>query len=268
VEVSNSYVLIIRVPASFDGPHCVRVNNLRRFVMRNGTGTSDLTFDQLRAAFDRTATLAERARRFIDQRLQLIIAKKTSKPIKAGPISAVHLIPIAGLAGRGTVDLRALHAKRFIQFFDNKWGTCSRTFNLDGLVVHPGGAPTDGYYGYTQVFRTGALEAASLAGAKYQDPRGGPERSIVWSSDMTTFYHARVETFIHAAKEWGFAGPAVLSFALLHVDGYELGIDDGFHPFRQAIRDRRDLILQESWLENLDTADLNGVVRPMLDILW
>ena len=268
VEVSNGYVLIIRVPASFDGPHCVRVNNLRRFVMRNGTRTSDLSFDQLRAAFDRTATLAERARRFIDQRLQLIIARKTSKPIMAGPISAVHLIPIAGLAGRGTVDLRALHAKAYIQFLGHNWDTCSRMFNLDGLIVHPGGAPTDGYYGYTQVFRTGALEAASLAGAKRQDPRGGPERSIVWSLDMTTFYRKSVETFIRAANEWGFAGPAVLGFALLHVDGYELGIDGVFRQFSQAIPDRNHLILPEVWLDNLDTADLDSVVRPMLDMLW
>ncbi|MGH8576375.1 MAG: AlbA family DNA-binding domain-containing protein, partial [Gammaproteobacteria bacterium] len=107
VEVTGGYVLILRVPASFDGPHCVRTNNNRRFVMRNGTSATDLTFDQLRAAFDRTATLAERARRFIARRLQLVIDHKTPKPLLVGPLWVVHLVPVAGLAGRQTVDLNA-----------------------------------------------------------------------------------------------------------------------------------------------------------------
>jgi predicted HTH transcriptional regulator len=85
VEIDTSYVLIVRVPASFDGPHCARRDNLRRFVMRNGTLTSDMTYDQLRAAFDRTATLAEQARRFIDERLRLIKVRETPKLLVEGP---------------------------------------------------------------------------------------------------------------------------------------------------------------------------------------
>lgn len=266
VDVKNGYVLVIRVPASYDGPHCVRVNNMRRFVMRNGTSTSDLTFDQLRAAFDRTATLSEMARHFIDKRLQLIISRNTSKPIMEGPICVVHLVPLAGLAGRQTVDLRSLHTNGYTQFLGHDWGGGSCTFNLDGLVVHPGRGLTDKYYAYTHIFRTGAIEAASNGGEKRQVTPGGPERGVVWSLGMTKFYRNSVETFMHVAKEWGFAGPAVLCFALLHVKDYELGIGNRFrHP---AMPDREHLILPEVWIENLDTAELDNVVRPMMDMLW
>lgn len=266
VDVNNGYVLVIRVPASYDGPHCVRVNNLRRFVMRNGTSTSDLTFDQLRAAFDRTATLSERARRFIDQRLQLVIARKTPKPIMEGPVCVVHFVPLAGLAGRQTVGLQSLLTNGYTQFRGHDWGGASCTFNLDGLVVHPGCGSTDKYYAYTQIFRTGTIEAASKGGEKIQVRVGGPEQCIVWASDMTKFYRNSVKTFMHAAKEWGFAGPAVLSFALLHVEDYELGIGDRFsHP---AMPDRKHLILPEVWIESLETAGLDDVVRPMMDMLW
>ncbi len=267
VEVTGGYVLILRVPASFDGPHCVRTNNNRRFVMRNGTSATDLTFDQLRAAFDRTATLAERARRFIARRLQLVIDHKTPKPLLVGPLWVVHLVPVAGLAGRQTVDLNALYSKDFTQFLGDDWGGGSRTFNLDGLVVHPG-RQDDGYYAYNHIFRIGAMEGVSLGGVKRQMQPGGAERSIVWSLDMTKFFRSSILNFMQSAKHWGFAGPAVLSIAVLHVEGYELGIGDVFRRFSQAVSDRPHLVLPEVWIENLETADVDEAVRPLMDMLW
>lgn len=263
VEIDDGYVLIVRVPASFDGPHCARRDNLRRFVMRNGTATSDLTYDQLRAAFDRTATLAEKARRFIEQRQQLIIDHKTPKPLMAGPIWVVHLIPIAGLAGRQSVDLRALWDKGFDQFRGEDWRVCRRLLKLDGLVLDDG-EQSGKVYGYTHIFRTGALEAA-YAG---QVLPGNPQKPSTSSMGMTRFFRERVDTFIDAAKNGGFAGPAVLCFAVLHVEGYELGIGDSFRPFGKMAADRPHLILPEVWIENLDSANLDDLVRPLLDTLW
>lgn len=109
VEVTNGYVFVVRVPASFDGPHRYLFNNHSKFVMRNGTHTSELTYDQLRSAFDRTAILADRARRFRDDRLQTIINRKTWKPMMDGPICAVHLIPITSMSGRKTVNIQSLY---------------------------------------------------------------------------------------------------------------------------------------------------------------
>ena len=267
VEVNGGYVLIVRVPASYDGPHCVRTNNNRRFVMRNGTSTTDMTFDQLRSAFDRTATLAERARRFIADRLQLIIDLKTPKPLITGPLWVVHFVPIAGLAGRRTVDLKMLYSKEFTQFLGENWGGGSRTFNLDGLVVHPGGRPGDGYYAYNHIFRTGAIEGVSLGGEKRQ-VSGEAERSLVWSRVMSKFFHYSVGIFMEAAKRWGYAGPAVLSIAVLHVEGYELAVGDSFWRLSQAVSDRPHLILPEAWIENIESADVDETVRPLMDMLW
>jgi hypothetical protein len=268
VDVDGGYVLVVRVPASFDGPHCIRFNNSRRFVMRNGTSTTDLTFDQLRAAFDRTATLAEQARRFIAGRLQLIIDRKTPTPLMAGPLWVVHLLPIAGLAGRKTVDLNSLYSNDFMKFIGNGWGGGSRTFNLDGLAVHPGVRQDGGYHAYNHIFRTGAIEGVRLGGARRKIDPNGPECAIVWSLEMSNFFHYSVGTFIQSVKSWGFVGPAVLSIAVLQVEGYELLIGNSYHPFSQAVSDRPHLVLPEVWIENLDTADIDSAVRPLMDMLW
>ncbi len=268
IEMDSGYVLILRVPASYDGPHCVRNNNNRRFVMRNGTSTTDMTFDQLRAAFDRTATLAERARRFIADRLQLIMDRRTPKPLAPGPLWVVHFAPIAGLAGRRTADLKMIYTNEFTTFLGNDWGGGSRTFNLDGLVVHPGGLQEDGYNAYNHIFRTGAMEGLSIGGAKRQVSPGGPERSFVWSLEMSQFFHSSVVLFLEAAKRWGYAGPAVLSFAVLHVEGYELAVGDSFWRMSRTFSDRPHLILPEAWIENIESADIDAIVRPLMDMLW
>lgn len=267
IDVDGGYAIVVRVPTSFDGPHCIRVNNSRRFVMRNGTTITDMSFDQLRSAFDRSATLAERARAFIADRLRSISEQTTTAPLQLGPHFVVHLVPIAGLAGRKTVDLRNVDAGAFSELYGNDWGGCSRTFNFDGLLIHRGGRQNDGYYAYNHVFRTGAIEGARVGGAT-QEVSSGVEKPIVWSLDMSKFFHNSVKQFLSSSKDWGFAGPAVLSVAVLNVKGYQLATGDVFRKFSHAMADRPHLIPPDLWIEEIDSVNLDGVVRPLLDNLW
>ena len=268
VVFSDGFVLVIRVPASFSGPHCIRVNNAKRFVMRNGTGTTDLTFDQLRSAFDRTATLSDRARHFLADRTKLIADRRTPKRLSDGPTRAIHLIPIGGLAGRQSANLASLNGQGFTQFLEPDWGGGSRSFNLDGMVMFPGGASDEDHNGYSQVFRNGIMEAASVAGGVHKPSPGQPERQIAWATDTTKFFRERTETFISVAKGWGLVGPAVLSYALLNVDGYELATSTRYFMRRKPESDRPHLVVPELWIESLESVEIDQIVRPLLDILW
>jgi hypothetical protein len=266
----GGYAAVVRVPSSYDGPHTVRATQeLRRFVIRNGTSISDMSFDQIRGAFDRTATLAERASKFIGDRLDEITTRRTSTPILGdGPIWTVHVVPISGVGGRVQPDLREIHSRTFVNFLGDDWGGGSRTFNFDGLAIHPGGRNADGYYAYAHVFRNGAIEHASLGGSKQPMQQGGPERSFVWSLGMTKFFWKSATTSLNELQRMGFSGPALLSIALLSAKGYELGIGDVFHPFGRSAADRQSLVVPPGWIENLETADLSETLRPMLDSIW
>jgi hypothetical protein len=267
IDVPGGYCIVLRVPSSFDGPHCIRTNQNRRFVMRNGTSITDMSFDQLRGAFDRTATLAERARRFIVDRLQLIADRRTAAPLMTGPYWVVHLVPMAGLAGRMSVDLRGIYSNTFTNFLGHDWYGGSRTFNFDGLLIHPGNSQDTEYYEYLHIFRTGALESARIGGDT-REVSPGVEKAIVWSLDMSNFFYHSIKKFLDAAKTWGFAGPAVLSVAILNVKGYELGIGDSYHRFSRAMADRQHLIPPDLWIEDIDSVDIDTAVRPLLDTLW
>lgn len=271
ISTPDGFVLVVRVPASFQGPHCIKVNSSRRFVMRNGTNTTDLTYDQLRSAFDRTATLGEMARRFVHSRQELLIDRKTPKPIVYGPMFVVHFVPLSGVAGKQSPDLQGLYNRNYSCLLDDDWGGGSRVFNLDGLVVYPGGSPDEGHEGYAQIFRTGAIEAVSLGGGSIPEPRYGDEgneRLVVWSLAMTEWFRHRTETLLTVARNQGLSGPAILAIAILHVGNYELAFT-GHHRIRAALTpDRPHLIAPEVWIDNLEATPVDEVVRPLLDMLW
>ena len=173
-----------------------------------------------------------------------------------------------GLSGRQVIDLQPMHGKRFTWLLESDWGGGSRIFNLDGLVVYPGGAPEDGHYGYVQAFRNGVFEAASLGGDRYQQSPTAPEKLVVWSQDMGKWFRERSSTILSLAKDFGLSGPAVVSFSMLHVGEYELQTD-AFHRRRGFARpDRPHLIAPEVWIDNLESAKVDDFARPLLDTLW
>ncbi|BBB68540.1 hypothetical protein UNDYM_4287 [Undibacterium sp. YM2] len=266
IEVEGGYILLLRVPASFDGPHSIRINQARRFVMRNGTATIDMSYEQVRSAFDRTATLAKSAHDFIAGRLNLISEGRSAAKLLDGPLFVTHLVPISGLAGRKSVDLQEIYHNSFLNFVSADWGQSSRTFNFDGLLVHQPPNESGQHYIYNHIFRNGSMEGARLGGATRN--YNGEQRALVWSVDMSNFFYNSFRTFLASAKNWGFSGPAVLSVAILNVKGYELGIGNNFLPFNPAIADRPHLITPEVWIADIASDDLDNLIRPVLDMLW
>ena len=264
IPVSEGYVLMLRVPASYDGPHCIRTNGnnkqQRRFVMRNGTMVSDMSYDQIRAAFDRTATLAEQARRFIANRRELIANGETPVPLKEGPKLVIHLVPISGLAGRMAVDLRTVYHVNYNDFIDDEWGGGTRFFNIDGLVVYPGFGRDKGEEGYNHIFRTGALEGVTLGGESLE------KQFSLWSLKMSKFYYQSMNMFSEAVKSLELSGPGLLGLSVFNVKGYELVIDR--HNRSHKMADRQHLVPSEMWIEDIENVDIGSVIRPLLDTLW
>jgi len=134
---SGDYVLVVRVPASFQRPHRYRIGGHTRWVVRVDTGSVELTYDQIRDAFDRRATLADQARSFRDERLTGVLSRTNGRPLRPGPRCVVHLIPFASVAGRASVDVAPLYHTGYQEFMFPDWGGADRAFNLDGPVVYP-----------------------------------------------------------------------------------------------------------------------------------
>ena len=254
----GTYALLVRVPASFDGPHRFAMNNASRFVMRSGTHTSDLTYEQLRMAFDRTASLAERARNFRAYRLQEIKARRTWKPMRTGPLCVVHILPMAAMTGRSTVDVANLYRDHAKLPFDD-WGGASRSINLDGVTSFA--ASDEGMAAYTHVFRSGAIEAVRFGGMTVD-----PSKKVIPSRTIAEFFRKAIATLIKQSQTMGINGPAIIGVALLFVEGYGFPVSKYENL---AKTDREHLVLEEVWIEDLESiGTVDNIARPILNILW
>lgn len=195
----------------------------------------------------------------------MIANQKTTAPLKIfGPIWVVHLVPLAGLAGRAPVDLRRIHTTReWTRILPSPDASC--TFNFDGLLIDLSGGQKD-YDAYAHIFRTGALEGARAASDTSPDGSSEPKSHVIRSVSMSRFFHGSVDKCIAALKNWGVAGPALLSIGILNTRGYSLCVDNHTSGRRKA--DRPHLVPDGSWIEDIESADIDAALRPLLDTLW
>ncbi len=264
VSVTDGLILVIRVPSSFNAPHGFNKNDFWKFPMRNGAKTTFFSYEQLRSAFDRTATITQQARQFIKERHQVIIDRKWMH-LCEGPICVLHLLPISGLANRSFLDVKKVYERRNeLLGFDN-WPNSKSLMNLDGLALYATeeGKVCEG----VQAFRNGSLEGITSGGAS-QD-----REKFIPSIKIATFYRQAFIKFMSCLKKMEYAGPAVASFALLSVGDYRFPGNKS-HGYGYDIKpaDRSELILPDIWIEDIqaisDQKDADAIVRPAMDILW
>jgi hypothetical protein len=255
VSLDSGYVLVCRVAQSFVGPHRFRDDaGSWRFVVRAATHTADLTYDQLRRAFDRTSTLIEQAKQFRNERLGRIISGQIWRPIVPGPICAAHAIPLAAMAGAISFDVRDLY-HRYLPFMLPGWNGASRSLNLDGLVVHPGDV-TDASRSHTQVFRSGAIEIVRTA---VRDGR-------MHAASVSIIYRDAIKRFVLIMQRAGFTGPVAIAIALLLARQAPMVVPGG--ETSTATVDREHLVLPPIWVDSIEAEDFERLAQTQLDILW
>lgn len=266
VVLAGGYALIVRVPASFQRPHRYRTASSTRWVVRVDTHTVDLTYEQIRDAFDRSATLAERARHFRDGRLTGVASRTTSHPLRVGPVCVVQLVPLAAVAGKVSLNIRDLYHRGYLDFRFDDWGAgTARMMNLEGLVVHPSTNTAD--LAYTQLFRTGSMETARYAGALFlEDER---YRNSLPSGVISGLIRDGLFKFFDATRRFNINGPAIVAAALLGVGDRRFWYQPRNYFARHQPADRPNIILPEMWVEQLGAIpDPDEIVRPLLDMLW
>lgn len=263
VPVAAGHVLVMRVPASFNGPH--RCITERRFVARVNSRTSDMSYEQLRAAFDRSATFADRAQAFRDEKVQDLIHRRNWKGKTAGPICVLHLVPLASFGHRFEADFEAMkRAESYVGLESWRAGGWNTVYNLDGFAVIPAHRG-EVLVGMNQYYRRGQMEALLCYGA-YE--RGDSEKSL-GSVFISEFYREAATRFLRHARNLGLTGPAILAGSLLHVEGYKFAVGQLYNFMNQAISDRAHLVLPETMIEDLATPiDVDELIRPTLDVLW
>jgi hypothetical protein len=259
----GQYVLVVRVPRSWVGPHRVKANNC--FYGRNSGGRYPLDVGELRTAFVLSESVSDRITSFRAERLAQIGGGVTPVPLPPGGRAILHVVPFPPFAGRHDIDVvQAISEGTFMPLpLGGASGANQLSVNLNGIVnFAPGGS--DLATSYVQFFRNGALEGVVALGQDERNNRpyiAGPAlcRKIVFA--------LRQYVDVLNAYDTGFPVFALLSF--MGMDGstlrYNSGVGNGFSV--AGPRSGATIILPEITLEGPVT-DAPAVLKPTFNALW
>lgn len=260
---AGGYVLVLRLPKSWNPPHRVSARNTNRIYGRNSGGTHEFSIEELRTVFTSSASILDRVRGFRAERLAKIDAGDAIVPLaqNCGRL-ILHLVPLSAFGTSSRIDpgaaykahdlLRPLHSMGF-----------SPTVNFEGFVnIHRGADQK--CWSYTQVFRNGAVEAVKVR--VVSDLDGG--RLWIPTLDFDRWIFERLPEYLLALQNLDVPPPIILMITLQGVRGARLGVGDNSIETPPVI-DRDVLELPECVIEQYGTElDYQRASRAAFDALW
>jgi hypothetical protein len=253
VPVDGGAVFVVRVRASWNGPH--RVSTNQHFFIREGVRKRQLDMSEVRSAFSRTDGQAARIRDFRADRVSKILAGETPAPLGEGVISVFHIVPIQPKGGSTPVDPTSYRLKRRLPVIPSRAGHYFR-INLDGAVslyeMVAGNITA-----YTIFFRDGTVEAVRMFTSKLDDGAVNIP-SIAYERELIDFFSA-MEAELHQLQ---LGPPYAVMYSLLRTRNAQLGVrHESSHKFD------RDLLLYPE-VVILERGNADALLKPVFDLVW
>jgi hypothetical protein len=122
---------------------------------------------ELRAMFVQQATVIERMRQFVHDRVRIITLEPDRTPFQLpnAPKLVLHFLPLSSFLGNVRIDVEDIASAQSIlqRPAFREFGAVSRP-NLEGLLYPaPPNATQAGYHYYAQIFHTGGIEIVNAA---------------------------------------------------------------------------------------------------------
>jgi hypothetical protein len=266
VPVTGGYVLVLRVPRSWNPPHRVTFKGLNRYFFRHSTGVYEPSVDQLRAVF---LGGAERERQLLEFRLDRLSRLRTGERgprVRGAGKLVVQVVPFVerqeSFALPSTDD-----AWRLFQPL-TAGGSLDWFHNFEGMVLYSvSGEQANGTTTYTQIFHTGAVEFVRGGYVTDRDFLGSTLRLISTASLVRDLFGATKRGLV-GLTACRAETPFVVMVSLLDAGGARLAIT-GYDLDQTRPLDRADLLFAPVVITAEDLqGDWSRSLAPIADSLW
>jgi len=256
----GGYVIIIRIPKSWNPPHRVSYKNVNRFYMRNSSGVHEVSVEELRILFNRSSNVHDRIRAFRRERLAILSADEGPMRLEHEGRLILHIVPFSAFGYGESLDVKVIFANN--QFF---WpiastGRTSR-FNFDGVINFRGGEKC---YGYTQIFRTGIIEATKASLAKDNE-----EYKSISGLKLGNNIFEVLPGYLEGLQKVHVPPPITVMISLQEIYGSYLSVGRQIYDDENYSFSSSELLLPEIILEDYGSEqDYQRAMRPAFDALW
>lgn len=255
----DGYVIVVRIPQSWAGPHRVRTN--QHFFIRDGLRKRQLDVPELRSLFLRTENQAQRVNDFRTERLGKILSGDAPHRLVDGPILVAHLVPTQAALGLVQVDPVPYTNQRGLPVIGTQGGMAR--LNLDGALVVRNETPQGETHGYSQFFRNGFFESTFVLARRNEEG---------WAALPSLSYEQNLigllGNFRKELDRLGINNECAVMLSLLRADEVKLGVRSGwgFDDPHQTLFDRKTLVLPDVLARSDATAE--QAMKPAFDLMW
>jgi hypothetical protein len=252
-------VILVWIPKTFASPHMISFESTTRFYSRNSRGKYQLDVDEIRQAFASPMDLAERIKRFRDDRIASILAGETPVRLLDDPKVVIHLVPLSAFDPAAGIDVTtgAVPLTQLVLQPNHN----QHRYNLDGyLLSTQPGDPWWGY-GYLQLFRSGVIE---LLDARWVRKAAGEK--VIVSPTFEAWIAEVVREDLEAQLKLGLTLPFAVMVTVLDASGYRLSSKD--YQYEVAPQIDRDFVpLPEVIVRELPFHPYRDL-KPIFDAFW
>jgi hypothetical protein len=211
--------------------------------------------------FGQRQSMEEGARAFVAERFARIKANEGSHPLpveQGGMV--VHLVPMQDLAEGRRIETGTLRdaGKSLAPIGASGW---NNQINLDGIYAYRGGEVC---HGYTQVFRSGSIEATDCS--IIREHKG---RRLLPSKSLPKELLSALPSYCEKLKTLEVSTPIMLQIAFWGTKNLEIGIDLFMFGGGHTKYQHNQLLLPASVIEDANSTDqVNSVIVEQMDFLW
>lgn len=270
IAVSGGYVLLMRIPRSWVGPHAVTYKKTFRFYSRTSAGKYPLDVAELRSAFLGASGLTDQIRNFRTDRLGQIVAGDEPIPLAPNPKIVAHLIPFNAFTSQQVLELNSTDGTGLFRPIFQSSGGMGTRWNIDGLLTYDYEETEGRVLCYSQLFRNGIFEgvdAHTLRRRKDED--GDPYLYANWlESNINTGLANPLEVL----RRIGVQPPIAVLVSVVGAQNYAVRSGDAIqdaHGWKRIDRDMLNMpdVVVDSFEIDFRN-DLPRVLRPIVDAFW
>lgn len=222
---AGGQVLLVRVPRSFNPPHrIVRVGKgQHRFWARSSAGKYEPNVEELRALFTLAPHLTERIRDFRVERLARITARATPVRLIDQACLTLHVVPFSSFNPGTLLPLGAVVKNPHPFAPMGSSAAQNRFVNFDGTLMTSNADPNPATQrAYTQLYRTGRIEAVASSITSGGPPGGTPAR--LTSLEVERLVVVSLVRYLEALQRLGVGPPYAVMVSLIGMRGVHMNV--------------------------------------------
>lgn len=254
IKVEDKTILVIEIPASFQGPHRVNIDDRSWFYLRTASQVQTMDTIQIREAFLRSGDIFAVAKKFRAERITRIDAGAAYRNLARPTKLILHVVPVAESRKYFFASVNEFPSSIKLPATDEF--SAHRILNFDGATYGFSNPPRE-VVQYVHLYRDGSVESVLSVEPNHGDRLDPNEISQFFIVDtMRALDHCR--TFHN--------GDFVVMFSVLGATGLKFSLTWGpTYGF-----DRHEYCLPEIFVSKEDTSSdsLRKIFMPAINLLY